>query len=338
MWLLSTNRAELHYFNKPEDVPGGYAILSHVWQGEEQSFKELQTLRSNCSSPEDIPRSMAHPKVHSCCILAERHGYHWIWNDTCCIDKSSSAELSEVINSMFQWYAKADVCYAYLYDVEDLGSLDFLSPFYQSRWFTRGWTLQELIAPPAVVFVSARWQVLGTKTGLVEHLENITGVDSRVLLRRRDLADVSVAQKMSWAAARKTTKVEDEAYCLMGLFGVNMPTIYGEGRAAFYRLQGEIMKAVPDQTLFAWGDPYDFRDILYQVQDHLANNVDLSDSQEWNTGEYLMAFKPESFSSSASLTVPIPIAAALESVIKVGETMSPSQGFHFSITKVCIQH
>ena len=312
MWLLSTDRAELHYFNKPEDVPGGYAILSHVWQGKEQSFQEIQTLRTLHTSPEDPPRAHAHPKVRNCCILAARHGYRWIWDDTCCIDKTSSAELSEAINSMFMWYAKSDVCYAYLYDVPDIDRLDMTSPFYTSRWFTRGWTLQELIAPTAMVFVSQDWDVLGTKTELVHHLQAITGIDTDILLRRRDLVEVSIAQKMSWAASRVTTKVEDEAYCLMGIFGVNMPTIYGEGRAAFYRLQEEIMKLYSDQTIFAWGDPYGLPDILSRVQDHLDRGAELSDTSVRTEREFLLASRPEKFSSTAVLYVPTSVQTAID--------------------------
>ncbi|KAI0326717.1 hypothetical protein GY45DRAFT_66639 [Cubamyces sp. BRFM 1775] len=201
----------------------------------------MQTFRTMYPSLEDPPRAHAHPKVRNCCVLVAKHGYRWIWNDACCIDKISSTDLSEAINSMFMWYAKSDVCYAYLYDVPDNDRYEAGSPFYNSRWFTRGWTLQELVAPTAVVFVSQDWIVLGTKTELVHHLHAITGIDAAILLRRRELAEVSIARKMSWASYRVTTKVEDEAYSLMGIFGVNMPTIYGEGRAAFYRLQEEIM-------------------------------------------------------------------------------------------------
>ncbi|KAJ8456568.1 hypothetical protein ONZ51_g12047 [Trametes cubensis] len=210
------------------------------------------------------------------------------------------------------WYAKSDVCYAYLYDVPDIDRLDMTSPFYTSRWFTRGWTLQELIAPTAMVFVSRAWDVLGTKTELVHHLQAITGIDTDILLRRRDLVEVSIAQKMSWAASRVTTKVEDEAYCLMGIFGVNMPTIYGEGRAAFYRLQEEIMKLSSDQTIFAWGDPYELSDILSRVQDHLERGAELSDASVRTQREFLLASRPEKFSSTAVLYVPTPVQTAID--------------------------
>ena len=185
--------------------------------------------------------------------------YNWIWIDTCCVDKTSSAELSEAINSMYAWYQGASMCIAYLQDVPDPTSIGPQSEdshtmimFRSSRWFTRGWTLQELIAPRTVVFVSEGWIPIGSKATLSKVLEEITGIPSSVLLFDCAIEDISIAQRMSWAASRDTTRIEDRAYSLMGLFRVHMPTIYGEGKKAFLRLQEEIMKRSPDQTLFSW--------------------------------------------------------------------------------------
>jgi len=187
------------------------------------------------------------------CEKARAEGFDWVWMDTCCIDKSSSAELSEAINSMFQWYAQAAACYAYLSDVmagDDPSHAE--SSFRESKWFTRGWTLQEMIAPAEVVFLSKDWEEIGTRRSLARVITEITSVDEAVLWDpdRRD--DFSFAHRMSWAAKRTTTRVEDEAYSLLGLFHVNMPLLYGEGRNAFIRLQTEILDRSTDTTLLAW--------------------------------------------------------------------------------------
>ena len=264
MWLLSTDRAELHFFISPEHVPEpGYAALSHVWDAEEQSFQDLQALRSECALSSQNPRDLVSDKIRKCCELAQQQGYAWLWTDTCCIDKSSSAELSEAINSMFRYYSLADACYVYLKDVptsETAFETDFSgsTPFRDSRWHRRGWTLQELLAPCVVFFLSASWESLGSKFDLAAQLEEATGIPQSVLRLQTKLADISIAQRMSWAAFRQTTRPEDEAYCLMGIFDVNMPTLYGEGRRAFQRLQEEIMKRSTDTTLFAWGKQFDF--------------------------------------------------------------------------------
>ena len=176
------------------------------------------------------------------------------WIDSCCIDKSSSAELSEAINSMYRWYSDAQVCYAFLFDVWDTSGQDpheLGSEFRRSKWFTRGWTLQELLAPSTLVFFDRDWKDIGTKSSLKDLLESITGVKEEHLF---DCRKASVAQKMSWAAIRETTRVEDQAYCLMGLFQVNMPPLYGEGERAFLRLQSEILRTSDDASIFAWSD------------------------------------------------------------------------------------
>jgi hypothetical protein len=171
--------------------------------------------------------------------------------NTVCINKNSSAELSEAINSMFQWYQEAQVCYAYLADVSSdrQGYYVVNAAVRRSRWFTRGWTLQELLAPATVIFLSESWVEIGTKSSFADTISSATGI------ARSDMAnfrDANVAVKMSWAANRETTRTEDIAYCLMGLFGVNMPLLYGEGRNAFIRLQLEILRMSDDETIFAW--------------------------------------------------------------------------------------
>lgn len=186
------------------------------------------------------------------------------WIDSCCIDKTSSAELSEAINSMFKWYQKAQVCYAYLSDVASArqNPSDRYSDFRLTKWFTRGWTLQELLAPSSVEFCDCNWVEIGTKLSLQNEVSKVTGISIEHL---QDYSAASVAQKLSWASLRATTRREDEAYCLMGLFDVNMPTLYGEGDKAFLRLQLEILSQTDDESLFAWENdgPHSSREIKY---------------------------------------------------------------------------
>ena len=195
------------------------------------------------------------PKVRDACAVARKNGYRYLWVDSCCIDKTSSSELSESINSMFQWYAGSAICYTFLADVPP--GRDPHAPrshFRRSRWFKRGWTLQELIAPSELVFLSSDWTVIGSKRELAALVEEVSGVDRAALLRQKSLHRFSVAQRLSWAARRETKRLEDRAYSLLGLFGLNMPTLYGEGKGALRRLKEEMMLRIPDQSLFAWGD------------------------------------------------------------------------------------
>lgn len=216
-----------------------YAILSHRWGKDEPTLQDVER---------GTTKKGAFKKVKQSCDMAKRQGIDYIWIDTCCIDKTSSQELSEAINSMYLWYFKAHRCYAYLADVPSV-------PFGQSEWFTRGWTLQELLAPADLVFFDANWKALGTKEGLQKEISNCTGIPVDILSGDEDIETCSVAQRMSWAAKRSTKRVEDLAYCLLGIFGINMPLLYGEGERAFIRLQEEIMRVSDDHSLFAWESP-----------------------------------------------------------------------------------
>ncbi|EIW57763.1 HET-domain-containing protein, partial [Trametes versicolor FP-101664 SS1] len=255
MWLLNTKTAELKQFPSSKDVR--YAIVSHVWQQEpkEQTFHEVRAILVQCKDTGTDPKPLLSHKIRGCCAVAAQAGYEWLWMDAVCIDHNSSAELSEAINSMFTWYADAQVCYAYLHDVgDDEDPSAESSAFRRSVWYTRGWTLQELLAPACVIFLSRTWHTLGSKHSLVGALSEVSRIKRDVLTRSRLdwLEGVSVAERMSWAAHRRTTRVEDRAYSLMGIFGINMPTIYGEGPRAFMRLQEEILQRIPDQSIFAW--------------------------------------------------------------------------------------
>jgi hypothetical protein len=248
MRLLHAKTLELGEFL--ENATPAYAILSHTWEKEEVSYQDMQGPNAK--------KKAGYAKIQKCYERAARDGYEYVWIDTCCIDKSSSAELSEAINSMYVWYKNAETCYAYLADLEPSeGALRLLSKaqesFKKSRWFTRGWTLQELIAPAKVEFYAKDWSPLGTKASRHSVLSEITGIDELTLIGVRELREVSIAKRMSWASKRVTTRVEDIAYCLIGIFGVNLPLLYGEGERAFVRLQEEIMRSSDDQSLFAWG-------------------------------------------------------------------------------------
>ena len=296
MWVLSTNRAELHYFTGPEVITGGYAILSHTWSPSgEQTLQQVRAIGERCRQEGANPRDHVDSKVRGCCVLAEKEGFRWVWIDSCCIDKTSSTELSESINSMFQWYCQAEVCYAYLADVPGGWALDTQdSPFRKSRWHTRGWTLQELIAPAVVVFFSSEWREIGTKATLAGLLSQITGIPWTVFTRQRLFSNFSIAQRMCWAIGRSTTRQEDEAYSLMGLFGVSIPTNYGEGHNAFYRLQYEIMKHSSDMSLFAWGT------IIHQCC--RFGSEDAMSSGARDAFKYFLASSPRDFESPSIYT------------------------------------
>ncbi|KAK3364641.1 hypothetical protein B0T25DRAFT_599039 [Lasiosphaeria hispida] len=162
----------------------------------------------------------------------------------CCIDKASSAELSEAINSMFTWYKSAAVCIAYLSDLPREPFYDVGKTLRQCRWFKRGWKLQELIAPRHMLFYNGSWSSLGNESSLAPYLSRTTRINALILQYAELLKSVSVGKRMSWAADRETTRVEDIAYCLFGIFGVNMPLLYGEGEKAFVRLQQELLVAL----------------------------------------------------------------------------------------------
>ncbi|CZR54510.1 related to HET domain protein [Phialocephala subalpina] len=247
MRLLNATTFKLEEFFD-ENFPQ-YAILSHRWQADEVSLQDIQKGTAK--------EKAGFVKVKLICEEAVRRKLQYVWVDTCCIDKSSSAELSEAINSMYRWYKNAVFCCVFLFDVQS-GSSDSGWTFKKSSWWSRGWTLQELIAPSEVLFFDDSWQLLGTKQTLQDRISDITRVDTRIL-NGEDPELCSIAQRMAWASNRTTTRTEDLAYCLLGIFGVNMPLLYGEGDRAFIRLQEEIMKHSDDHSLFAWsfiGDGY----------------------------------------------------------------------------------
>ncbi|TGO52552.1 hypothetical protein BCON_0139g00180 [Botryotinia convoluta] len=228
------------------DIPE-YAILSHTW-GADTDELTFQDLVNNTGQ-----NKSGYRKLQFCGEQAKRDGLQYFWVDTCCIDKSSSAELQEAINSMFRWYQKATKCYVYLSDVSTNGlnqaNSSWQSIFKKSRWFTRGWTLQELIAPGSVEFFCSDGMLLGDKRSLQQLIHEITGIETPAL-HGQNLSDFSIDERMSWAKNRETKREEDKAYCLLGIFDVHMPLIYGERlESAFRRLTEEIGKRPKKRTL-----------------------------------------------------------------------------------------
>ena len=219
-----------------------YAILSHTWEEEEVTFTDFTSGAYKAMK--------GYQKIEATCRLAREAGICYAWVDTCCIDKSSSAELTECINSMFQWYRRSKICYVFLTDLPAGTALEVGLP--RCRWFTRGWTLQELIAPKNIDFYDQEWHYRGGKASLLHDLSSITGIRPTILDHGQPLSAILVAERMSWAASRQTSRVEDISYCLLGIFGVHMPMLYGEEENAFRRLQEEIIKSIPDISIFAW--------------------------------------------------------------------------------------
>ena len=249
-----------------DDVPD-YVILSHRWW----SQKEEMTYRDFLDGMKRETKGYA--KICALCDKALSHKYEWVWIDTCCLDNTSSAELTEAINSMFGWYQNAVECYVYLYDVTWVETLDqsastslssiseprvLGSPasrqsFRNSDWHTRGWALQDLLAPSGdkVLFYDRDWYFIGRRVDLAADIASATGIAAKYLLES-SLHEANAATKLRWAASRRCSRKEDNSYCLLGIFGLNMPLIYGEGANAFLRLQQEIWKKTNDKSLFSW--------------------------------------------------------------------------------------
>ena len=250
----------------PQLYQNQYAILSHCWgvsddEEREVMFKEMKKLTTmNKARRNEIRNRSGYKKILDTCTQAQKDHLDWVWIDTCCINKESSSELSEAINSMHQWYANSKICYAYLHDVDDSSGF----PVHRDeakfgefngwpKWFSRGWTLQELVAPNLLHFFNKKWEHIGDKQRLASILNEITRIPTSILRYGMPSSRPSVAHIISWAADRRTTREEDRAYSLLGLLGVHLPMLYGEGKNAFRRLQLEIIRSSNDQSIFAWG-------------------------------------------------------------------------------------
>ncbi|KAI0441497.1 HET-domain-containing protein, partial [Xylaria telfairii] len=255
MRLINTRSLEFEEFIG-RSVPK-YAILSHTWDKEEVTFQDWDDKQSTA-------QKMGYKKILAACQQAQADDVEYLWVDTNCIDKKSSAELSEAINSMFKWYRDSSYCYVYLadfhlYSPDDVDSLGLgdLGQLHICRWFTRGWTLQELLAPINVTFFDSDWRKIGEKEDpeFRSQLSDVTNIPTYYLDNPDNIFRASVSQRMSWVARRQTTREEDISYCMLGIFQINMPLLYGEGNRAFLRLQEEIIRTSNDQTIFCWNYP-----------------------------------------------------------------------------------
>jgi hypothetical protein len=302
MRLISCSSLQLEEFfgtNIPD-----YVILSHRWEEEEVSFADFTHNQSAAQAKRGFR------KIDLTCRQALEDGWKYAWVDTCCIDKSSSAELSEAINSMFSWYESSKTCYVYLSDVRQA---DIYVQFPRSKWFTRGWTLQELLAPGIVEFFDKDWKKLGTRNQHSKWISEITGIDESVLARSKNLGgyDVEigsfcVAKRMSWASRRETTRGEDTAYALLGIFNINMPLLYGEGMRAFIRLQEQILRTHSDSSILAWG--------LDTISDHPVNAEGIPDTVTTGTLQAtgsILASSPDDFKHCQGLNYVVPMTSAL---------------------------
>ena len=234
-------RGEISLTKDLVDGIPAYVILSHTWSvndEEEVTFDDIQNNRGE--------KKAGLAKLHFCGEQAkEDGGPEYFWVDTCCINKASHTELSEAITSMFRWYRKAVKCYVYLSDVSaDSDDIEHAQrrwepAFRKSRWFTRGWTLQELLAPASVEFFSREGRRLGSKETLEQMIHDITKIPVAAL-QGESLSQFSFDERWRWAAGRKTKKIEDRAYCLLGIFNVSMSLRYGEGEKEFKRLKNKV--------------------------------------------------------------------------------------------------
>ena len=242
MRFINTTSLKFHEVSDFELQKLKYSILSHrwTWGNDEMLYMDVLSMDSGVKS------KGGYAKFADACALAGRLGYEFLWMDTCCISKTDAVEMAEAVNYMYRWYSMAKICIAYLQDAT------FPAQISESEWFDRGWTLQELIAPKNVSFYDRSWNYLGDKISLCNVLVRKTGIPADVLHNSKLPQACSIAQRMSWAAKRKTTRPEDRAYSLMGLFDVNMPMIYGERERAFSRLQEQIISKSADESIFVW--------------------------------------------------------------------------------------
>ena len=233
-----------------------YAILSYCWcASEEQELRFSQIKNLSIDAAHTLEQHGGYQKLVRGCNKARDDGIEWLWAAPCCVSWQNSTEMSKAVNSMYRWYANSKRCYAYLHDVNN-HSPSTEDTFTRSQWFMCSWSLQELLAPRDIEFLDCQWTHIGNKASLVPILTDVTGIPQDILMHGLPPPHhpyrPSVAQIMSWASRRQTNRAENQAYSLIGLFGVHLAVQYGEKEYAFQRLQEAIIKEYNDHTIFAW--------------------------------------------------------------------------------------
>jgi hypothetical protein len=219
-----------------------YAILSHRWGESELTFQDAKS---------GICEGAGYKKLHGFCEKAEEHGCLLAWSDTCCINKESSSELDEAIRSMYRWYRNAYICIVHLAQSQSLETLG------SDEWILRGWTLQELLAPLRMKFYGPRWTPLTKNENDKDDAAVVLTLSRVTKIPPNDLCDFRPGphrawEKMTWAARRKTTRIEDIAYSLTGIFDISMPIAYGEGDRAFKRFMAELIQNCKEWQILVW--------------------------------------------------------------------------------------
>ncbi|KAI6023734.1 hypothetical protein BKA83DRAFT_4052912, partial [Pisolithus microcarpus] len=226
-----------------------FVTFSHRWGIDEPLLRNVEG-----HSIYDMSTDGGFGKLQAFCLRACEQNYLWAWSDTCCIDKDSSAELQEAIGSMFAWYRRSALTIVHLSDIPNTGS------FGTSEWFRRGWTLQELLAPQTILFYTQNWSLYKNLAGsnhktdvdVMEELEKATGVESRFLTNFSPGMD-DARSRLQWASSRCTTRPEDIAYSLFGIFDLHLPVLYGESaEKALGRLLAEIISQSGDISVLEW--------------------------------------------------------------------------------------
>ncbi|KAF5371729.1 hypothetical protein D9758_003400 [Tetrapyrgos nigripes] len=326
--LIDTRTCKLVDFTENEHIPA-YAILSHRWfRDQEVQYEDFLELQP------ETRKKLGYRRIRGACKQAFLDGHNYIWIDTCCINQNNADEVSRNINSMYFYYHNSTVCYAYLVDV--------YTPKYKhessqaglwshSKWFTRGWSLQELLAPRKVVFFNADWELIGDKAQLKYSISRLTGIPRSVLDGSSPIEDVNIEERMTWCAGRQTTKPPDLAYCLLGILGVFMVPDYTEdARTAFQRLQRILVRCYPYRFRGFQGD--DIYSLLLRENARARIETEQSLITEQNNAvtSYARVFNQDSLMINSDLKHFI----TTTSTVEVGAFIRSGQGDSTSATSV----